>query len=429
VRVAVVVSFFPSVSQTFVLNQITGLIDRGHAVDIYAAGPEPAGARAVVPEAIGRYGLLDRVTYEPSRPARAPLQLAGAVRVVARRYRRRLGAALRVVAARHASDETPVQLLYQGAPFVGRPAYDAILCHFGPNGRRMVQLRAAGLVRGPIVTAFHGYDVSRYVAAHGDGAYRELFARGDLFLPVSYYWRRRLVELGAPIDRTVVHPMGIELGRFPLQLRRPDGSSVRLLSVARLVEKKGIEYGVRAVAALRAAGVRVSYTVIGDGPLRGRLDALVRELGVSDVVHLAGERDQGAVAAAMADAHLFLAPSVTASDGDMEGIPVSLMEAMASGLPVVATRHSGIPELVRDGVSGFLVPERDAEALAFVLDHLVRRPSRWTEVGRAARETIEREHDVEVLNDRLAALLEVREAVVTGVTNGAGAGVGVAGPT
>ncbi|MBX6332600.1 MAG: glycosyltransferase, partial [Gemmatimonadaceae bacterium] len=258
-RVAVVVSFFPSISQTFVLNQITGLIDRGHTVDIYAAGPEPAGAREVVPEAIGRYRLLDRVTYEPPRPARAPLQLAGAVRVVAQRYRHRLGAALRVLAARHAGDETPLQLLYAGAPFVGRPAYDAILCHFGPNGLRLVQLREAGLVRGPIVTAFHGYDVSRYVAAHGEDAYRELFARGDLFLPVSHYWRRRLVGLGAPIERTVVHPMGIDLGRFPLRLRRPDGNTVRLLSVARLVEKKGIAYGVRAVAALHAAGVRVSY--------------------------------------------------------------------------------------------------------------------------------------------------------------------------
>jgi colanic acid/amylovoran biosynthesis glycosyltransferase len=418
VRIAVVVSFFPSVSQTFVLSQITGLLDRGHEVDIYAAGPEAGSPTRAEHAEVERYQLMKRVRYTPWMPTHPLRRAADAAWVLAHHYRRAPRAAIRAVArARAAAGMAPVELLYQGAPFAGRTTYDAILCHFGPNGQRLVQLRDAGLVRGPIFTAFHGYDVSRYIRLHGSRVYETLFARGDRFLPVSDFWRRRLIALGCPAERITVHRMGIDLGKFAFAPRclEGSGSTVRMLTVARLVEKKGVEYAVRAVAALRTAmrggasgatgPVGLDYVIVGDGPLRSSLEQLVAELGAGDIIHLVGERDQRAVAAAMRKAHLFLAPSVTAEDGDMEGVPVSMMEAMACGMPVVSTYHSGIPELVRDGVSGFLVPERDAEALTLVLRHLVEHPERWGEIGREGRRTVEREHDVAKLNDWLVAVL------------------------
>lgn len=427
-RIAVVVTFFPSLSQTFVLNQVTGLIDRGHEVDVYAAGPEPdergagerwlreVSARAEQRD-VRRYRLSERVRYEPPIPGNVLRRVVTAVRVLAWYYGRSPRAALRALdVVRRGRRAASLTLLFQGAPFAGRPTYDALLCHFGPNGRRVTELRAAGLVRGRVLTAFHGYDLSRYLALHGDRVYDDLFARGDLFLPVSHFWRRRLIALGCPAERIVVHPMGVDLRRFAFEPRRPDGGEVRLLTVARLVEKKGVEYGIRAVAALRAAGLPVRYRIVGNGPLRGSLERLAAELGVREVVRFEGERDQEHIIRAMREAHLFVAPSVTARDGDMEGIPVSLMEAMATGLPVVSTYHSGIPELVQDGTSGFLVPERDVEALAMVLRYLVVHPSRWPEMGAAGRVTVERERDMEVLNDRLEALLAGR-----GVGMGAGA--------
>jgi colanic acid/amylovoran biosynthesis glycosyltransferase len=132
---------------------------------------------------------------------------------------------------------------------------------------------------------------------------------------------------------------------------------------------------------------------------------LVRELGMSNAVRIVGAGTREEVARSMRAAHLVVAPSVTADDGDMEGIPVALMEAMASGVPVVATRHSGIPELVCHGVSGVLVPERDVKALAAAIQQLVERPQQWLALTRAARQTVEQLHDVEVLNDRLVELL------------------------
>ena len=121
---------------------------------------------------------------------------------------------------------------------------------------------------------------------------------------------------------------------------------------------------------------------------------------------LQGRGVQAKVRAGLEDADVLVAPSVTAADGDEEGIPNVLKEAMASGLPVVATRHAGIPELVEDGVSGLLVPERDEAALADALERLARAPAGWAAMGRAGREKIEKEYDIDRLNDRLAGLLE-----------------------
>jgi colanic acid/amylovoran biosynthesis glycosyltransferase len=153
-------------------------------------------------------------------------------------------------------------------------------------------------------------------------------------------------------------------------------------------------------------GVDVEYRVLGDGPRREQLAALTAELGVEDRVTLHGRRGQEKVRDALEGSDVLVAASVTAADGDEEGIPNVLKEAMALGLPVVGTRHAGIPELIEDGVSGFLVPERDETALADALQHLAAEPGRWAAMGRAGHAKIEREYDIDRLNDRLAGLLE-----------------------
>jgi colanic acid/amylovoran biosynthesis glycosyltransferase len=152
--------------------------------------------------------------------------------------------------------------------------------------------------------------------------------------------------------------------------------------------------------------VDVEYRVLGDGPLRERLTGLAEQLGVADRVTLHGRHGQEKVRGALEESDVLVAASVTAADGDEEGIPNVLKEAMALGLPVVGTRHAGIPELIEDGVSGFLVPERDAAALAAALQRLTREPGRWAAMGRAGRAKIEMEYDIDRLNDRLAGLLE-----------------------
>ena len=182
---------------------------------------------------------------------------------------------------------------------------------------------------------------------------------------------------------------------------------VRLATVGRLVEKKGVEQAIRAVSLLRRERPELAFTyrVAGDGPLRGHLEALIGSLGLQDCVTLLGACTGREVAALLEDSQLYLQPSVTAANGDMEGIPVSLMEAMAMGLPVLSTRHSGIPELVADGEAGFLVPERDIPALAARLADLAAEPSRWPAMGGAGRLAVEPGFDNDRLVDSLAGML------------------------
>ena len=404
-RIAVLVGAFPTVSETFILNQVTGLLDRGHDVRIFAG---KVGSPAVIHSDIVTYGLMDRVRYSAELPDEYPRRFMAALPLFGRLvFHKPVDGARLLTSATLGRTEAPLDLLSDAAPFQELDTFDVLLCHFGPIGARAARLRDAGMVRGRVVTVFHGFDVSAFVRRSGSDTYAQLFKTGDLFLPISDHWRRRLITLGCPPARIAVHRMGIDCSKFNFAVReRLEGEPLRLATVARLVEKKGVEYAIRAVARLVAGGVDVEYSIVGDGPLRGAMVQLVAELGLSERVKIMGAMAHADVAALLARSHVMVAPSVTAANGDMEGIPVAMMEAMASGLPVVSTLHSGIPELVRDGVTGYLVPERDTDALAAKLEYVAGHQSEWLSVAEAARKFVEENHDISVLNDQLALRLE-----------------------
>jgi colanic acid/amylovoran biosynthesis glycosyltransferase len=403
---------FPALSETFVLDHLTGLIDRGHEVRVHARRP---GAGQPTHPAVDAYGLRERAHYR-SWPDDRRRQLAGAFGAAAGHPRRAGPVAARlarhVVDGHRASRRTDLQydtayLLATVRPWLRGPAGDLIHCHFGPVGRLGADIARLRGNRSPLVTTFHGSDLSRRLQQEPAGFYDRLFATGTAFLAVSDHWRRRLVDLGCPPERTLVHHMGVDCATLAFRPRHAaEGEPVRCLSVGRLVEKKGFADAVDAVARAAAAGVPVRYDIVGDGPLRATLQQRIDGHGAGGTIRLLGSRTRDEVADLLAGAHVFLAPSVTASDGDQEGIPVSIMEAMACGLPVLSTHHSGIPELVLDGETGFLVPERDPEALAARLATLAGSPAAWPTMGRAGRDHVERQYDVHRLNDRLVRLYE-----------------------
>ncbi|MGK7928564.1 MAG: glycosyltransferase, partial [Spirulina sp.] len=167
-----------------------------------------------------------------------------------------------------------------------------------------------------------------------------------------------------------------------------------------------IEYGIRAIASLADTYPNIEYNIIGDGELREYFQQLIQELNVSHRVKLLGWKQQEELIEILDRSHILIAPSVTAADGNQDAPVNTLKEAMAMGLPVIGTHHGGIPELIEEGISGFLVPERDAREIAEKVRYLIDHPEIWPEMGKAGRKRVETQYNMEQLNDELVEIYQ-----------------------
>jgi colanic acid/amylovoran biosynthesis glycosyltransferase len=401
-RIAFIVGGFPLISETFILNQITGLMDLGHEVDIYARRSSPD--RTVHPE-VEKYGLLGRTRWFNLPLTRwGRVMRAGATFL--RIFPRHPLAMLRCLnLRRYGSVYRVLNNIMHAPPFLAAK-YDVVMCHFGGNGIDFIFLKDL-LPRLKFVTMFHKGDIllgDERTAA----VYRQLPKQGDIFLAICESWnRRKLLEFGFDARRIRLHPIGVDTRRITFQVREPRGARLDILTVARLHPEKGIEHGLRAVAALiaRRPDTVVRYRVIGDGQDRDRLAALVEALGLSAEVELVGPLPTPDVINWMHASHVFLLPSLA------EATPTVLLEAQATGLPILATDVGGVRDIVA-AQAGFLVPAADPNALADRLTVMVDHPERWPDMGRAGRRFVEERHDITDLDARLAALFE---QVVAGI--------------
>lgn len=399
-RVAFLVGAFPQLSETFILSQITGLIDRGIDVDVYGW---PSGDE-YVHEDVDAYDLAARTHYAPTVPDSYVRRLGKAATLLPRVIASAPGSLGMLNVGRYGRLAASLRPLYASIPHLRRNAsYDVAHCHFGQNGLLGLVLREHGLLDArSILTTFHGRDVYVDLPSYSDASREMLFEKGDGFTVNSTFTADNVVRLGGSRGDIWKLPVGLDVDQFPYAERTRTGDEpVRLLTVGRLVEKKGIEYAIRAVARLRDVNVDVDYRIVGGGTLQPDLERLVRDLDLTDEVTFLGAQPQSVVREQYAWAHLFVLASVTAEDGDREGQGLVLQEAQACGLPVVATRHNGFPDGVREGESALLVPERDPEALADALHDLIGHDERWQAMGQAGRQYVERHYDIDVLNDRL----------------------------
>jgi colanic acid/amylovoran biosynthesis glycosyltransferase len=186
----------------------------------------------------------------------------------------------------------------------------------------------------------------------------------------------------------------------------PRDGKVCIATTGRLVEKKGIAYCIEAIARIIPIYPNLEYNIIGDGELRTQLEELIARLQLSNFVKILGWKNQQEIIEILEKSHLFLAPSITAIDGNQDAPVNTLKEAMAMGLPVISTDHGGIPELVENGVSGFLVPERNSLAIADKLLYLITHPEQWEAMGKAGRTKVLEKYDKSTLNDELVQIYQ-----------------------
>ena len=387
-RVGYVLKRFPRASETFIAQEILELERRGAEVEVFTLRANDAPARhAWLDEIAAPVRLCDGVALSEAwkwlharasegAAARARVEpvVQSAFRHPSRRGRHRLCEA---VGLAEAAAGRGIRHLH--AHFANEPAFVAML--------------ASRLLGVPFSFTAHAKDI--YAKGASEAVLAEQMGAARFVVTVCEANRRYLHDLLGPVAdkvRTLFNGVDLERLRPPAEARA-GGEEPRLLCVARLVEKKGVDLLLRAVAQLRQAGERATCTVIGEGPERPALERLRAELGLEEVVDLPGCLPHEEVTAAMRASDLFVLPCRVTANGDRDALPTVLLEAMACGLPCVSTPVGGVAEIIEHGRTGLLVPPESPWALAATTRDLLADTARRRALAGAARRCAEERFD------------------------------------
>ena len=284
------------------------------------------------------------------------------------------------------------------AKYLKAEKIDVVFAEYGMVGGLITAAcKFAGV---PLVVHFHGADAHhRPTVNKYRSFYQELFQYASSLIAVSHDMEEALVNLGAPRERIAYIPCGVDIDTFtPVRI---DSESKNFLSVGRFVEKKSPLLVVKAFEMVVRKVPESRLFMVGAGPLFTKVKQYVQENGLSDCVKLTGALDQQKVRELMKDTRCFIQHSVTASDGDMEGSPLTIVEASAAGLPIVSTCHAGIKESVVDGVTGFLVAERDTSAMAEKMVQIAQSVQLARQMGSAGRQHITKNYNITTQIEKL----------------------------
>jgi glycosyltransferase involved in cell wall biosynthesis len=397
---------FPVLSQTFISKEMLGLQELGISLKIYslfrpAEGQQdttysrPDDVDYVLP-ALKLWRLLTAHVYflfkEPSRYLET-LSFALNHRQSSSRF---LGLLLAFAQKKTNKEQRQDMLLHfiLAAPLAKKMQRDNITfvnSHFADAAASFALLTARLLDLEYGVTT-HAYDI--FTPQYN---FAEKLANARFVLTCTNYNNRALLEQQSELSEEKVNVFyhGIDTGKFERSAPAKD-DIVEIIAVGRLVRKKGFNILLRACATLRDRGFRFKCRIIGDGPLSAELSQLIDELRLHDEVDLVGALPGMAIRDYYERAHIFALPCVIEKDGNRDGIPNVIAEAMAMHLPVVSSRISGIPELVKDGVTGFLAEQRDTQAIADALEQLIRNPSLRQQMGESGRERVKKIFDSDV---------------------------------
>ncbi len=271
-----------------------------------------------------------------------------------------------------------------------------IHAHFAPQGFWAINWFVKSSI--PVITSFYGYDVSELP---NDPVWARrlniLFEKGRLFLVEGQFMRSKLMQIGCPQDKIKIQRIAIPLEKLPYRERYPKRSQERTVFIfcGRFVEKKGLRYVLEALSQVKSHNKNFEFRVIGDGPLKEQVQEWTHGLNLSDHVTLLGFLNYEQYIIEMDKADIFIHPSVTSQTGDSEGgAPTVILEAQAMGMPVIATTHADIPNIVKPQESALLSSEKDVAGLVSNIMQVLQNQDRWAAMGRAGRAFVEEFHDI-----------------------------------
>lgn len=280
---------------------------------------------------------------------------------------------------------------------------EGVLAEYGGTGVQV--MKAVEQLGIPLIVHFHGYDASvNSVLAEFKEPYRQMFAIASAIIAVSVAMQRKLIELGAPAEKVHYNPYGVDCVQF--SGADPASAPPLFLAVGRFTDKKAPQITVSAFAKVLRRCPDARLRMIGDGALLKDCQGLAKELKIDGAVEFLGAQQHSVIRREMQQARSLVQHSVVSPSGDSEGTPVTILEAGATGLPVVSTRHAGIPDVVIEGETGFLVDEHDGESMAQQMIRLAQEPDLAGAMGRAARAHIQKNFSKEQRIDKLWSIIE-----------------------
>jgi len=394
----VLVDQFPNLSETFIALQISALSTiKGCEIEVFSFGPEgswhflPSGTEA----ALRRCSIhnMNRSVKRIAKPFRF-------IKII-KKYPK---AFLKYLIAE--KKPTKINTLVNDLCLIGDlGSFDIAYCQFATIGHNLVTYQDNGFLSEStkICCAIRGYDISvdsnRYSLQ-----WHRMFQRIEMFLPVCSFFRAELERMGCA-SQIAVCPSPVNTGKLIDSAFSEDpqenSGCLKLLSIGRLVEKKGIDVALLACKELKDAGVNFEYHIIGSGPEMEKLQMLGRELGLTNQLTFHGQQPSNFVMDFYRSASLFLAPSRTARNGDSEGIPNVLKEAMLMSVPVVTSDHAGIPELVEHEVTGYVCAQNSAAAYFDLLLFAIEGRDDWGHITSLAKEKVLTDYTPEVCASKL----------------------------
>lgn len=402
-KVVFLLKKFPALSETFILNQITGLINKGHNVDILASSPSEQDTS--VHNDVYKYNLLRNTYYNKILSNKWLRVVKGIFIILTNIFIHPIVILKSLNFLKYGRLALSLNLLYFVNLLLNKKntKYDIIQCHFGFNGLLGIILKDFKLLKGKIIVTFHGSDItSNFYKKKKRNSYNYIFEKSDLCTTNSNFLKKKVIELGCNKNKIIRLPVGVDLDLF-----RPNGNVkdniIQVLSIARLVKYKGLEYSIKAFVQIinDYPDKDIIYYIIGGGPEENNLRALIKELDLENNIKLEGWKNRDEIIGYYKLSDIFILPSIAYEDGREEAQGLVLQEAQAMKIPVVATNIGGIPEGVLDGKTGFIVCDKSINDLTEKVSYLIENEKARKMMGEKGREFVKKYFNQKVINDRL----------------------------
>ncbi len=358
-RILMVVNKFPRITETFILGQIKALIDASFDVTILSVWRDETD---IVQQDLIEYGLLKKVTYIDFYEEKNQEELCS---------------------------------------FINQGNFDLLYCQYDKIGRIFARLKEKEKITNKMVCCIRGGDLIKKIESDRDG-FSTLFSHASFILPVNNYFKKILVSNGFSEKKIIVQHSAIDLSKFCFQKRSYNKKRLNVVSVNRLIKGKGVDLAVKAMIKICKKYKQVHYYVVGNGVLFKSLKKIITKARLEKRIHLMGWKSHEKVKQILNESHIFLLASI-----GTDGIPNAIMEASASGLPVVSTTYGGIPEIVQNGKSGLLVKPGKVRSLVKMIDYLIRNSRKWGNFGKRGREIVEKNFDIKRENKSLVDIFKL----------------------